>query len=109
MLGCTPCAADCGYRPEDGFIGARCSVGHCVAYDARDFGAARCDAEEGCRFANGLDCCPTSCDPSKFVAINENFDLLCDDARTCTTTQPYCGPSNAAARCVDGTCVLRTP
>jgi hypothetical protein len=107
-LGCTLCAADCDYRPEDGFIGASCVEGHCIAYDARDYGAARgCDAEEGCRLTYGLDCCKSSCEESKLIAIEENFDLLCDDSGPCQVSPPSCDFSGATAECVDGTCVVR--
>jgi hypothetical protein len=55
---CGDCAADCAYVPPDGYIGAICTAGHCIAYDIRDHVPPSCVTDAGCTLRYGLECCP---------------------------------------------------
>jgi hypothetical protein len=105
-LGCRFCAADCATTPEDGYIGAQCVDGHCIAYDYRDLAVA-CDTSEQCYLRYGTECC-TVCDsgqnPSKLVALSNTLDLYALACGENTTCSDSCNYDGFYAQCVNGTC-----
>jgi hypothetical protein len=114
-LGCRYCVAGCATSPEDGYIGARCVDGHCIAYDYRGTATA-CSVLEDCYQRYGTECC-TDCDPgqspSKLVALNRSFDLealACGEGVSC---QDQCDYIGFYTPCIDSTCqvvpILKSP
>lgn len=93
---CTHCAADCDYVPPDGYIGASCIAGNCIAFDLREVAPPLCMTDDGCYLRYGVECC-ADCrpeqSPSKLVALATNFDLAalaCGD-EPCADSCDYTG------------------
>ena len=94
---CTSCAADCDYVPEDGYIGASCVSGHCIAFDIRTISPPNCLTHTDCYVRYGVECC-ADCSPgqypSKLVALASGFDLselACGGGLSCVDTCSYFG------------------
>ncbi len=99
---CTHCAADCDYSPPDGYIGARCVEGHCIAFDMRTEVPQACMTDANCYPRYGVECCP-DCrpeqNPSKLVGLSSLYDLdelVCGEGLSCIDTCDYSGHT---ARC----------
>ena len=96
---CTSCVADCDYVPQDGYIGASCVSGHCIAFDIRDIAPPICMTDADCYLRYGVECC-SDCSPeqypSKLVALARSFDLdalACGESAACGDACDYYGYS----------------
>jgi hypothetical protein len=121
------CAADCAALPEDGYIGATCADGHCIPFDAREWGFVSCRVDSDCHLVYGMGCCGNDCCspgfcsgcpgegcpleqvPSKLVAVGPSptrLMLLCDPGVACPSVDVCDYPTDRSAVCDSGWCVI---
>jgi hypothetical protein len=85
VLGChTIDCVPCEPTSPNPWLGATCSSGRCVAFDARQTALTACTTAADCELRNGLECCEGCLSSyATAVALNKGVDpgpLLCGDA-----------------------------
>jgi len=102
LVDCVQCAAT-----SNPWLGATCSSGRCIAFDARQTNLTLCMTSDECHLRSGLECCEScTATPGTLVALNEldPRPLLCgNSAVACDACVPAL-PAGAFAACVDGRC-----
>jgi hypothetical protein len=91
------------------WLGATCSEGRCIAFDARQNDLTSCAMDAECSLRAGVECCePCSPDPGDYVALSSNPRELACGTGGCDLCLPV-PPAGMKAACVSERCAVVSP